>query len=89
MSKESIKARQTKRRILVEKYYKKRASYKKIGDNINLQKLPKNASPVRLHNICNITGRTKGYLRKFGISRVEFRRLAALGVIPGVLKASW
>ncbi|MGX7592891.1 30S ribosomal protein S14 [Candidatus Karelsulcia muelleri] len=89
MSKESIKARQKKRRILVEKYAKTRAYYKKIGDNINLQKLPKNASPVRLHNICKITGRTKGYIRKFGVSRLEFRRLASQGLIPGVRKASW
>ncbi|WDR79104.1 30S ribosomal protein S14 [Candidatus Karelsulcia muelleri] len=89
MSKEAIKARQKKRRILVEKYSKKRAYSKNIVDHINLQKLPKNASPVRLHNICNITGRTKGYIRKFGISRLEFRRLASQGLIPGVRKASW
>ncbi|MGX6961064.1 MAG: 30S ribosomal protein S14 [Candidatus Karelsulcia muelleri] len=89
MSKEAIKARQKKRRLLVDKYAIKRAFYKKIGDNINLQKFPKNASPVRLHNICNLTGRTKGYIRQFGVSRLEFRRLASQGLIPGVRKASW
>ncbi|MGX7592754.1 30S ribosomal protein S14 [Candidatus Karelsulcia muelleri] len=89
MSKESIKARQNKRRLLVDQYANKRAYYKHIGDNINLQQLPKNASPVRLHNICNLTGRTKGYMRPFGVSRLEFRRLASQGLIPGVRKASW
>ncbi|HSW68366.1 MAG TPA: 30S ribosomal protein S14 [Bacteroidales bacterium] len=89
MAKESIKARELKRKRMVAKYADKRAALKKAGDHIGLQKLPKNASPVRLHNRCKITGRPKGYMRIFGISRINFRELALNGMIPGVTKASW
>jgi small subunit ribosomal protein S14 len=89
MAKESIKARELKREKLVEKYKEKRLQLKKDGDYIAMQKLPKNASPVRLHNRCHITGRPKGYMRQFGISRINFREMALAGLIPGVKKASW
>lgn len=89
MAKESMKARELKRQKLVEKYAEKRAALKAAGDYEGLQKLPKNASPVRLHNRCELTGRPKGYMRQFGISRVTFREMANFGLIPGVKKASW
>ena len=89
MAKESMKAREVKRQKLVEKYAEKRADLKAAGDYEALQKLPKNASPVRLHNRCKLTGRPKGYMRQFGISRVTFREMANQGLIPGVKKASW
>ena len=89
MAKESMKAREVKRQKLVDKFAAKRAALKKAGDYEALQKLPKNASPVRLHNRCKITGRPKGYMRQFGISRVMFREMANFGLIPGVKKASW
>ncbi|MDC3387938.1 30S ribosomal protein S14 [Flavobacteriaceae bacterium] len=89
MAKESMKAREVKRRKLVAKYATKRAALKEAGDYDALQKLPKNASPVRLHNRCKLTGRPKGYMRTFGISRVTFREMANQGLIPGVRKASW
>ena len=89
MAKESMKAREVKRQKLVEKYAEKRAALKAAGDYESLQKLPKNASPVRLHNRCKLTGRPKGYMRQFGISRVIFREMANQGLIPGVKKASW
>ncbi|MEE3036963.1 MAG: 30S ribosomal protein S14 [Bacteroidota bacterium] len=89
MAKESMKAREVKRQKLVDKYAEKRAALKAAGDYEGLQKLPKNASPVRLHNRCKITGRPKGYMRQFGISRVTFREMANNGLIPGVKKASW
>ena len=89
MAKESMKAREVKRQKLVEKYAEKRAALKAAGDYQALQKLPKNASPVRLHNRCKLTGRPKGYMRQFGISRVTFREMANQGLIPGVKKASW
>lgn len=89
MAKESMKARERKRAKLVAKYAKKRAELKEAGDYEALQKLPKNASPVRLHNRCSVTGRPKGYLRMFGISRIQFREMASKGLIPGVKKASW
>ncbi|MHA7131172.1 30S ribosomal protein S14 [Algoriphagus namhaensis] len=89
MAKESIKARERKRERLVAKYAKKRAELKAAGDYEALDKLPKNASPVRLHNRCKLTGRPKGYMRKFGINRVTFREMAANGEIPGVTKSSW
>lgn len=89
MAKESMKAREVKRAKLVAKYAEKRAMLKKVGDYDALQSIPKNASPVRLHNRCKITGRPKGYLRQFGISRIQFREMAANGLIPGVKKASW
>lgn len=89
MAKESMKAREVKRQKLVDKYAEKRAALKAAGDYAALQKLPKNASPVRLHNRCKLTGRPKGYMRKFGISRINFREMAGNGLIPGVKKASW
>ena len=89
MAKESMKAREAKRKRMVAKYAKKRAELKAAGDYAGLQKLPKDASPVRLHNRCKITGRPKGYMRQFGISRVLFREMANFGKIPGVKKASW
>jgi small subunit ribosomal protein S14 len=85
MAKESMKARERKREALVAKYAAKRA-LKEAGDYEALQKLPKNASPVRLHNRCKLTGRPRGYMRTFGISRVTFREMANNGLIPGVKK---
>ena len=99
MAKESMMAREVKRARLVAKYAQKRAELKKIvntGDPADafeaaqkLQALPKNANPIRLHNRCSITGRPKGYMRQFGISRIQFREMASAGLIPGVKKASW
>ncbi len=89
MAKKSIIAREKKRKKLVEKYAEKRAQLKKEGRWDELDKLPRNASPVRLHNRCLLTGRPKGYMRMFGISRVTFREMALSGKIPGVTKASW
>lgn len=89
MAKESMKARERKRQRLVEKYAAKRAELKAKGDWEGLQKLPKNSSKVRLHNRCQLTGRPRGYMRQFGISRVTFREMALQGLIPGVTKASW
>ena len=89
MAKESMKAREVKRAKLVEKYAAKRAQYKAEGNYEALQSIPRNASRVRLHNRCKITGRPKGYIRLFGISRIQFREMASKGLIPGVKKASW
>ena len=89
MAKESMKARERKRQKLVEKYAEKRAKLKAEGDWEGLSKLPKNSSKVRLHNRCSITGRPRGYMRQFGISRITFREMASKGLIPGVKKASW
>jgi small subunit ribosomal protein S14 len=89
MAKEGVKAREIKRQKLVAKYADKRAELKAAGDFEGLDKLPKNSSPVRLHNRCKITGRPRGYMRTFGISRVMFRDMALAGKIPGVRKASW
>jgi len=89
MAKESVKARERKRAKLVAKYAEKRAALKAAGDYKALDKLPKNASPVRIHNRCKLTGRPRGYMRKFGISRVTFREMASNGKIPGITKASW
>jgi small subunit ribosomal protein S14 len=89
MAKESMKAREVKRQATVAKYAEKRKALKEAGDQEGLQKLPKNASPVRLHNRCKLTGRPRGYMRQFGMSRVTFREMANNGLIPGVKKASW
>jgi len=89
MAKESMKAREVKRAKLVKKYAAKRAQLKAEGNYDALQKLPRNASPVRLHNRCKLTGRPKGYMRQFGISRIQFREMVSHGLIPGVKKASW
>jgi len=89
MAKESMKAREVKRAKLVAKYANKRAELKAAGDWEALQKLPPNSNPIRLHNRCKLTGRPKGYMRTFGISRINFREMALNGLIPGVKKASW
>ena len=103
MAKESMKAREVKRAKLMAKYAEKRAALKKIvNSGVNeenreeayeaaqkLQSLPKNSNPIRLHNRCKITGRPKGYMRQFGLSRIQFRDMASAGLIPGVKKASW
>ena len=89
MAKESMKAREIKRRKLVEKYAKKRAKLKAEGDYQGLSRLPRNSNPNRLHNRCILTGRPKGYMRQFGLSRITFREMASEGLIPGVRKASW
>ena len=100
MAKESMKAREVKRAKMVAKYAEKRAALKKIINTTddpaeayeagrNVQAIPLNASPVRMHNRCKLTGRPKGYLRMFGLSRIQFREMASNGLIPGVKKASW
>ena len=89
MAKEGVKAREVKRARLVAKYAAKREALKAAGDYEALDILPKYASPVRLHNRCKLTGRPRGYMRQFGISRVTFREMALAGKIPGVKKASW
>jgi len=89
MAKESMKAREVKREKTVAKYAEKRKALLEDKDFVGLQKLPKNASPVRLHNRCKLTGRPRGYMRQFGLSRVTFREMANNGLIPGVKKASW
>jgi len=89
MAKESMKAREVKRAKLVEKFAAKREQLKKEGNYQALSLLPKNSSKVRLHNRCLLTGRPKGYIRQFGVSRITFREMASNGLIPGVKKASW
>ena len=99
MAKESMKAREIKRAKLVARYAEKRAALKKIvnsGDPVEayeaaqkLQAIPRNANPIRLHNRCKLTGRPKGYIRLFGLSRIQFREMASSGLIPGLKKASW
>ena len=100
MAKESMKAREIKRAKLVARYAEKRMALKRIIATTNdvteayeaarkLQTIPKNASPIRLHNRCKITGRPKGYIRQFGLSRIQFREMASKGLIPGIRKASW
>ena len=89
MAKESVKARQRKREAMVAKFANKRAALKEAGDYAGLDLLPKNSSPVRLKNRCQLTGRPRGYIRYFGLSRIMFRDMALNGMIPGVKKASW
>lgn len=89
MAKESMKAREVRRAKLVAKYAEKRAKLKEEGDFQGLSRLPRNSNPNRLHNRCSITGRPRGYMRQFGISRITFREMASKGLIPGVKKASW
>jgi len=89
MAKESMKAREVKRAKLVAKFAVKRAALKAAGDSIGLQKLPKNSSKIRLRNRCKLTGRPRGYIRQFGLSRITFREMALDGKIPGITKASW
>lgn len=89
MAKESLKARQRKRKKIIKRFAAKRKRLKEELDYIGLQMLPRKASPTGLCNLCELTGKKRGYLRRFGISRNEFRRLALLGLIPGVTKSSW
>ena len=89
MARESVKARERKREKMVARYAAKRAELKAEGDWEGLDKLPRNSSKVRLHNRCKLTGRPKGFMRKFGINRVTFREMASEGKIPGIRKASW
>lgn len=89
MAKESIKARQRKRERMVAQYADKRAELKAAGDWKALDELPKNSSKVRLKNRCQLSGRPRGYIRYFGLSRVAFRDMALNGKIPGIRKASW
>lgn len=89
MAKTSQIARQKKRQRLVGKFQERRKILKEQGDYDSLSKLPRNSNPVRLHNRCMVTGRARGFYRKFGISRLTFRKLALEGKIPGVRKASW
>ena len=89
MAKKSWIARNEKRKVTVEKYADKRAALKEAGDYEALQKLPRNASPTRVRNRCSITGRGRGYIGAYGVSRIKFRELALSGKIPGVRKASW
>ena len=89
MAKKCWIARERKRRKMVALYADRRSRLKALGDYEALQKLPRDASPVRLKNRCALTGRSRGYLRKFGISRIKFREMALAGKIPGVRKASW
>jgi len=89
MAKESMKAREVKRAKLIAKYAERRAKLKEEGDYVGLQKLPRNSCPIRLRNRCMLTGRPRGYMRQFGISRITFREMASNGLIPGIKKASW
>ena len=89
MAKESLKAREVKRAKLVERYAEKRARLMAEGDYIGMSQLPRNSSATRMHNRCKLTGRPKGYMRQFGVSRIQFREMASAGLIPGIKKASW
>ncbi len=89
MAKESMKAREVRRARLVARYAEKRKKLLEAGDYVALQKLPRNSSATRLRNRCSISGRPRGYIRQFGISRITFREMASQGLIPGVKKASW
>ncbi len=89
MARKSLIARERKRERLVKKYAELRKQLKEEGRWEELDKLPRNSNPIRLHNRCRLTGRPKGYMRQFGISRVAFRKMALAGKIPGVTKASW
>ena len=89
MAREAVKVRDLKRRKLVDQYAEKRKELKKKRDYLALDKLPRNASPVRLRNRCQITGRGRGYMRRFQLSRIVFRKWALEGKLPGITKASW
>jgi small subunit ribosomal protein S14 len=89
MAKESMKAREVKRVKLADQFAEKRAALKAAGDYVGLQKLPRNSAPTRQRNRCKLTGRPRGYMRHFGLSRITFREMALTGKIPGVVKASW
>lgn len=89
MAKISMVAREVKRAKLAEKYAEKRAKLKAEGDYVGLSRLPRNSNPIRKHNRCKLTGRPRGYMRQFGVSRIVFREMASQGLLPGVKKASW
>ncbi len=89
MAKKSSIARDKKRMVMHEKYAAKRAELKKLGDLDGLAKLPRNSSPTRIKNRCAETGRPRGYMRTFGLSRIAFRKHASQGEIPGITKSSW
>lgn len=89
MAKESMKAREVKRAKLAKRYAAKRAALKADGNYVALSTLPRNSNPIRQRNRCKLTGRPRGYMRQFGISRITFREMASKGLIPGVRKASW
>lgn len=89
MARKSILARDAKREKMIEKYAAKRAELKAVGDYEGLAKLPRNSSPTRRTNRCVETGRSRGYMRQFGLSRISFREHASRGEIPGVTKSSW
>jgi small subunit ribosomal protein S14 len=89
MAKESMKAREVKREKLADQYAERRAKLKAAGDYVALSRLPRNSNPNRMHNRCKLTGRPKGYMRQFGVSRITFREMASKGLIPGIKKASW
>ncbi|NLT52017.1 MAG: 30S ribosomal protein S14 [Ignavibacteria bacterium] len=89
MARKSLLAREIKKQRIAEKYAQIRKELKENGEYLELQKLPRNASPVRKHNRCQFTGRPRGYYRKFGVSRLVFREMALRGEIPGVKKSSW
>ncbi len=89
MAKESMIARERKRQKLADRYAEKRAKLKAEGDYVGLSRLPRNSNKIRQHNRCSISGRPKGYMRTFGISRIQFREMASKGLIPGIKKASW
>jgi small subunit ribosomal protein S14 len=89
MAKESMMAREVKRARLTKKYAAKRAALKAEGNYVALSRLPRNSNPNRMRNRCKITGRSRGYMRQFGISRITFREMASYGLIPGIKKASW
>ena len=89
MAKKSWMARERKRQRMVAKYAAKRRALKAAGDWEGLQKLPRDSAAVRMHNRCPLTGRSRGYIRKFGISRIVFREMALAGKIPGIRKSSW
>jgi small subunit ribosomal protein S14 len=89
MAKESMIAREVKRVRLAQKFAAKRAKLKAEGNYVGLSRLPRNSNPNRQRNRCKLTGRTRGYMRQFGISRITFREMASAGLIPGVKKASW
>ena len=89
MAKESMKAREVKRVRLAKKYAQKRAQLKADGNYVALSRLPRNSNPIRQRNRCKLTGRPRGYMRQFGVSRITFREMASFGIIPGIKKASW
>ena len=89
MAKISMIAREVKRARLVQKYAERRAKLKAEGDYVGLSRLPRNSNPIRMRNRCKLTGRPRGYMRQFGVSRIVFREMASQGLLPGVKKASW